>query len=73
MGWNQTKTKVNLKLALSRLALLQQKNKALSQNTRQDIANLLSNNKIESARIRVEHVIRDDYYIEALELLHLYV
>lgn len=33
---------------------------------------LIKAGKIESARVRVEHVIREDYLIEALELLHLY-
>jgi vacuolar protein sorting-associated protein IST1 len=73
MGFNPTKTKVQLKLALNRLQLLQQKKTALSQNTRREIGQLLKQSKFESARVRVEHVIREDFLVEALELLQLYV
>jgi vacuolar protein sorting-associated protein IST1 len=52
---------------------LQQKKSVQSQNTRKEIGQLLKQGKIESARVRVEHVIREDFLIEALELLQLYV
>lgn len=73
MGFNPTKTKVQLKLALNRLSLLQQKKTVQNQNMRREIGQLLKQTKYESARVRVEHIIREDYLIEALELLHLYV
>lgn len=72
MKFDSNKTKVNLKLALNRLNLYQQKKAAINQGTRRDIAMLIKAGKIESARVRVEHVIRDDFMIEALELVHLY-
>ena len=31
---------------------------------RREIAELIDKNKIESAHVKVEHVIRDDYHIE---------
>ncbi|KAJ3325181.1 Vacuolar protein sorting-associated protein ist1 [Boothiomyces sp. JEL0866] len=73
MGFNPTKTKVQLKLALNRLQLVQQKKTALNQNARKEIATLIQSEKLESARVRVEHIIREDFLIEALELLALYV
>lgn len=73
MGFNPTKTKVQLKLALNRLQLVQQKKTALNQNARKEIATLIQAEKLESARVRVEHIIREDFLIEALELLALYV
>ena len=69
---NAAKTKVQLKLALNRLKLSPQKRSALNAVARQEIAQLLSNGKEESARIRVEMVIRQDLMIEAMELLELY-
>jgi vacuolar protein sorting-associated protein IST1 len=69
---NATKTKVQLKLAINRLKLLQQKYTSLNLVARQEIAQLLRIGKIDSARIRVELVIRQDLMVEALELLELY-
>jgi vacuolar protein sorting-associated protein IST1 len=71
-AFNPTKTKVQLKLAVNRLKLLQQKKTAINQTARKDIADLLSKGKQESARIRVENIIREDLTVEALELMELY-
>ena len=70
--FNPQKTKVQLKLALNRLKLLQQKKISLNQTARREIAQLLEKSKEESARVRVENIIREDLTIEALELLELY-
>ncbi|KAI8902031.1 regulator of Vps4 activity in the MVB pathway-domain-containing protein, partial [Globomyces pollinis-pini] len=72
MGFNPTKTKVQLKLSLNRLQLLQQKKTVQNQNIRREIGTLMKSGKLDSARIRVEHVIREDFLVEGLELLHLY-
>jgi vacuolar protein sorting-associated protein IST1 len=64
--------KVQLKLAINRLKLLRSKKTSLNQAARKEISNLLASGKEESARIRVEHVIREDYNMEALEILELY-
>ena len=66
------KLKVQLKLAVNRLRLAQQKQTALAKQSRRDLANLLELRKEESARIRVENVILEDIYVELLELLELY-
>ncbi|KAJ3106320.1 hypothetical protein HDU97_006518 [Phlyctochytrium planicorne] len=72
MGFNPVKTKVQLKLAVNRLKLLQQKKAAGNGAARREIAQLLENHKEESARVRVEHIIREDFVIEAMEILELY-
>ncbi|ORY77779.1 regulator of Vps4 activity in the MVB pathway-domain-containing protein, partial [Protomyces lactucae-debilis] len=67
------KIKVNLKLSVSRLRLLQQKKVALSKQARRELAlQLIPQGKIQSARIRVENIIADDIYVELLEVLELY-
>lgn len=72
MGFNATKLKVQLKLAVQRLKMLQQKKTQQNALQRKEVAQLLEKGKIESARIRVEHVIREDYNNEALEMLEIY-
>ncbi|KAI8924009.1 regulator of Vps4 activity in the MVB pathway-domain-containing protein [Entophlyctis helioformis] len=72
LGWNPTKTKVQLKVAINRLKLVQQKKASINQQARKDIALLLEKGKDDSARVRVEHIIREDFMIEALELLELH-
>lgn len=44
----------------------------LAQKARKEIADYLSAGKDERARIRVEHIIREDYMVEAMEILELY-
>ncbi|KAI7907652.1 regulator of Vps4 activity in the MVB pathway-domain-containing protein [Cokeromyces recurvatus] len=70
--FNPTRLKVQLKLAINRLKMLQAKKTSLNQQARREIGTLLEKGKEESARIRVEHIIRDDLLIEALENLELY-
>ncbi|KAJ2457745.1 Transcription initiation protein spt3 [Coemansia sp. RSA 2424] len=67
-----TKFKVELKLAINRLKLLQAKKSSLNLKARREIAPLLEAGKIESATIRVENIIREDLTIEALEIVELY-
>ncbi|KAI8847960.1 regulator of Vps4 activity in the MVB pathway-domain-containing protein [Chytridium lagenaria] len=63
---------VQLKLAINRLKLLQQKKTAGNGAARREIAQLLENHKDDSARVRVEHIIREDFTIEAMEIIELY-
>ncbi|XP_078344428.1 IST1 homolog isoform X1 [Oculina patagonica] len=72
MGFNKQKLKVNLKLAINRLKLLEKKKTELAQKARREIADYINNGKEERARIRVEHIIREDYLVEAMEMLELY-
>ncbi|KAI8095106.1 regulator of Vps4 activity in the MVB pathway-domain-containing protein [Gilbertella persicaria] len=70
--FNPTRLKVQLKLSINRLKMLQAKKTSLNQQNRREIGTLLEKGKEESARIRVEHIIRDDLLIEAMESLELY-
>lgn len=66
------KIKVQLKLSISRLRMVQQKDAALAKQARRQMAQLLEQGKEESARIRVENIIRSDMNTELLEILELY-
>ncbi|KAF8600869.1 DUF292-domain-containing protein [Ceratobasidium sp. AG-I] len=70
--WNSTRTKVQLRLAVQRLRMVQQKQEALAKTARRDIATLVEKGKLETARVRVEHTINEDIRVELLELLELY-
>ncbi|KAI9710871.1 MAG: hypothetical protein M1812_007323 [Candelaria pacifica] len=66
------KIKVQLKLSISRLRMVQQKDTAIAKQQRRAMAQLLEQGKDESARIRVENIIRSDITTELLEILELY-
>lgn len=59
-------------MSVNRLRLMQQKQSALAKQARREIAQLLDQGKEESARIRVENIIREDLFVEMLEILELY-
>ncbi|CAN8102412.1 unnamed protein product [Discula destructiva] len=67
-----TKIKVQLKLSIARLRLVQKQDETLSKAQRRDMAKLLDAGKIDSARIRVENIIRSDITTELHEILELY-
>ena len=69
---HQAKLKVQLKLSIARLRMVQQKDEAVSKQQRRAMAQLLEAGKIESARIRVENIIRSDITTELHEILELY-
>uniref|UniRef100_A0A182QT03 IST1 homolog n=1 Tax=Anopheles farauti TaxID=69004 RepID=A0A182QT03_9DIPT len=69
---NYSKLKTNLRLALNRLKLLEKKKTELAQKARKEIADYLVAGKPERARIRVEHIIREDYLVEAMEIVEMY-
>ncbi|KAJ8673938.1 hypothetical protein QAD02_005200 [Eretmocerus hayati] len=71
-GPNYTKLKTHLRLAINRLKLLEKKKTELAQKARKEIADYIAAGKPERARIRVEHIIREDYMVEAMELLEMY-
>jgi len=66
------KIKVQLKLAIARLRMVQKRDEALAKNQRRIMAQLLDVGKIDSARIRVENIIRSDITTELYEILELY-
>ncbi|KAH8681197.1 regulator of Vps4 activity in the MVB pathway-domain-containing protein [Xylariales sp. PMI_506] len=67
-----TKIKVQLKLSIARLRMVQQRDEALSKAQRRAMAQLLEVGKIDSAKIRVENIIRSDITTELYEILELY-
>lgn len=71
-GPNYSKLKTNLRLAVTRLKLLEKKKTELTQKSRKEIADYLSAGKIERAKIRVEQIIREDYLVEAMEVVEMY-
>ena len=70
--FDANKTKVNLKMLISRLNLLGQKKANLAKQQKREIALLLRDDKEANARIMVEHVIREDYTLESYDLLRQY-
>lgn len=69
---NYTKLKTNLSLCIQRLKLLEKKKTELAQKSRKEIAEYISQGKAERAKIRVEHIIREDYMVEAMEIVEMY-
>jgi vacuolar protein sorting-associated protein IST1 len=59
-------------MSVNRLRLMQQKQTALAKQARRELAQLLEQGKDESAKIRVENIIREDIFVEMLEILELY-
>lgn len=71
-GTQYSKLKTNLRLAINRLKLLEKKKTELALKSRTEIADFIANHKEDRARIRVEHIIREDFLVEAYELLEMY-
>jgi vacuolar protein sorting-associated protein IST1 len=69
---NYSKLKTHLRLAINRLKLLEKKKTELAQKSRKEIADYITQGKFERAKIRVEHIIREDYLVEGLELIEMY-
>ncbi|KCV73132.1 hypothetical protein H696_00680 [Fonticula alba] len=67
MKYSQDKLRLKLKACLSRLKLLYNKKRVMVDAQRREIAELLRNNKENSARIRTEQIIREDYMLESIE------
>eukprot|EP01133_Synstelium_polycarpum_P002449 gene2449-2785_t len=63
--------KVQLKLAVSRIQILKNKKANLVRDEKRHIAELLRNHNEESARIRVETVIRDENLIECYSIIEI--
>lgn len=66
------KLKTNLRLCINRLKLLEKKKTELALKSRKEIADYMAIGKAERAKIRVEHIIREDYLVEAMEILEMY-
>jgi len=71
-GCNYNKLKTNLRLCINRLKLLEKKKTEMAMKSRKEIADYITAGKSERAKIRVEHIIREDYMVEAMEVLEMY-
>ncbi|KAE9556688.1 hypothetical protein FO519_000094 [Halicephalobus sp. NKZ332] len=71
-GTQYPKLKTNLRLAANRLKLLQKKKTELAMKARTEIVDFVTSGKPDRARIRVESIIREDFLVEAYELLEMY-
>lgn len=60
------------RLAIARIPILQDKKRNQILNQRRAIAGLLRDEKYDLARVRVEQVIRDEGYVDALDLLNVF-
>lgn len=69
--FNANKLKPNLKMSEQRFAIVNSKKANQIKVQKREVAELLKQGKEEKARIRVEHLIRCDFTIEAYELLGL--
>ncbi|KAI3382841.1 hypothetical protein SNEBB_000437 [Seison nebaliae] len=71
-GPNYDKLKSNLRLAMNRFKLMEKKKTEQNLKARKEISEYLKQNKGDRARVRVEHIIREDYVVEAYEILEMY-
>ncbi|KAJ0986482.1 hypothetical protein J5N97_004838 [Dioscorea zingiberensis] len=66
------KCKTSLKLAMSRIKLMRNRKEIQVKQMRRDLAQLLEAGQDQTARIRVEHVIREEKTLSAYELIDIY-
>ncbi|GFP89933.1 ist1-like protein [Phtheirospermum japonicum] len=71
-GFNPSKCKTMAKMAVARVKLLRNKREVVIKQMRRDIAMLLESGQDATARIRVEHVIREQNIMAANELIELF-
>ncbi|KAL6554994.1 hypothetical protein OROGR_006252 [Orobanche gracilis] len=71
-SFNPAKFKTSLRLAGSRLKLLRNKKEVQVKQMKREIAQLLESGQDQTARIRVEHVIREEKMMAAYDLLEIY-
>ncbi|KAL2553614.1 uncharacterized protein Fot_07233 [Forsythia ovata] len=71
-SFNPVKCKTSLKLAASRLKLLRNKKEVQVKQMKRELAQLLESGNIQTARIRVEHVVREEKMMAAFDLIEIY-
>ncbi|CAA3028992.1 IST1-like protein [Olea europaea var. sylvestris] len=71
-GFNSSKCKSMAKMAVARIKLLRNKREAVVRQMRRDIAMLLESGQDATARVRVEHVIREQNIMAANEFIELF-
>lgn len=68
-GFKTDKCKTLLKLTVSRIKLLRNKRNVLAKQSRDDVAQLLSKGQESNARVRVEHVFREENILATYDLI----
>lgn len=71
-GFKASKCKTLLKLTIPRIKLLRNRKELSIKQMRRDIAKLLENGQEATARIRVEHIIREENMMAAQEIIELF-
>ncbi|KAJ8619229.1 hypothetical protein MRB53_015415 [Persea americana] len=71
-GFNASKCKTLLKLTIPRIKLLRNRREIQLKQMRRDIAKLLETGQGATARIRVEHIVREENMMAAQEILELF-
>lgn len=71
-GFKAAKCKTLLKLTIPRIRLLRNRREIQTKQMRRDIAKLLETGQEATARIRVEHIIREEKMMAAQEILELF-
>ncbi|CAN0928317.1 IST1-like protein [Linum grandiflorum] len=71
-GFKAAKCKTLLKLTIPRIKLLRNRREIQIRQMRRDIAKLLENGQEATARIRVEHIVREENMMAAQEVLELF-
>ncbi|GMH03374.1 hypothetical protein Nepgr_005213 [Nepenthes gracilis] len=71
-SFKPAKCKTALKLAVSRIKLLKNKKEVQLRQLKRELAQLLESGQDQTARIRVEHVIREEKTMAAYDLIEIY-
>ncbi|XP_022729912.1 uncharacterized protein LOC111284988 isoform X2 [Durio zibethinus] len=71
-SFKPAKCKIALKLAIPRLKLMKNKREAQVKQLKRELAQLLESGQDQTARIRVEHVVREEKTVAAYNLLEIY-
>ncbi|KAK9129305.1 hypothetical protein Sjap_009792 [Stephania japonica] len=72
IGFNSSKCKTMAKLTTARIKLLRNKREVVVKQMRRDVALLLQSGQDATARIRVEHVLREQNVLAANEIIELF-
>lgn len=71
-GFKPDKCKTSLRMAMARIKLLRNRKEVQIRQMRREVGQLLEANQDMTARIRVEHVIREEKFMQAYDLIEVY-
>ncbi|OEL21246.1 IST1-like protein [Dichanthelium oligosanthes] len=71
-GFKPDKCKTSLRMAVARIKLLRNRKEVQVRQMRREVSQLLEANQDMTARIRVEHVIREEKMMQAYDLIEVY-